>query len=140
MTSAGWEEFTVHQAQPPIVVPPSGKFANRYALAHHCHPFPSILRLILGVSVKPRFVAKLATNKSDSSYRRIPADLLQTFVNLPQLWGHFLRRHGLLKLSATKVRALREPGRYSDGDGPYLSISKVWPNPSGMWGLSVRSY
>ena len=30
-----------------------------------------------------------------------------------------------MKLSATRVKALREPGRYSDGDGLHLFISKA---------------
>ena len=29
-----------------------------------------------------------------------------------------------MKLSATRVKALRDPGRYSDGDGLHLFISK----------------
>ena len=29
-----------------------------------------------------------------------------------------------MKLSATRVRALRDPGRYSDGDGLHLFIHK----------------
>ena len=131
---------TAYQAALFISEPPIEKFANRCALAHQFHSFPSILRLPLGVSVIPISIFVSSINKSDSSYRRFPANLLETFDNLPQLWEHFLRRHGLLKLSATKVRALREPGRYSDADGLHLSISKVWPNPSGIWGLSVRSY
>ena len=30
-----------------------------------------------------------------------------------------------MKLSATRVKALRDPGRYSDGDGLHLFISKA---------------
>ncbi len=30
-----------------------------------------------------------------------------------------------MKLSATRVKALGEPGRYSDGDGLHLLISKA---------------
>lgn len=40
------------------------------------------------------------------------------------------------KLTATKVRALNEPGRYSDGDGLFLELNgKV----SGRWLLRVQS-
>ncbi len=30
-----------------------------------------------------------------------------------------------MKLSATRVKALKDPGRYSDGDGLHLFISKT---------------
>ena len=43
-----------------------------------------------------------------------------------------------MKLSATRVRALRDPGRYSDGDGLHLFISKAlvckWAAGSGRRG------
>ena len=52
-----------------------------------------------------------------------------------KVWGN-LECGAMGKLTATKVRALNEPGRYSDGDGLFLELNG---KESGRWLLRVQS-